>query len=343
MAQMKKTTLLICMLGIALIGVTSACSRSYSREEIYEQFGSGVVLVANEYYFGIAFGGEELMWFSHFSRDGSFENLADDRNLVEPQYILGAGFFVSDDGRILTTNYNVDPMFNNETFISDNEYLKKVLRLFSQSTIKKCDLKIDSCCSSMTADLKYDAYAEIRDTLGYYVNKRKKMRSLIDSMEQLSFAIIPHSTITILNSAVEGSDTGGMHPCQIIDTDAEQDLALLQLTDGATPSKCTIFSIPKKDEALSEGQTLYLIGYNSGTVNKETFAASKPQLLSGEIVKSNDSKRLKYMIPYFAGLSGGPIIDEYGQLAAINGTNENDSSKFNTGLKVKYIPVLWIK
>lgn len=75
-----------------------------------------------------------------------------------------------------------------------------------------------------------------------------------------------------------------------------------------------------------------MIGYNAGLVLANTKQGIKAQLTSGKVTQLPDGQRLLYSIPTLQGSSGSPIIDEYGNVVAVNFAKLGTTDNFNFGI-----------
>lgn len=80
---------------------------------------------------------------------------------------------------------------------------------------------------------------------------------------------------------------------------------------------------------------LYMIGFNQGPILALTNDGIKAQITQGYISQNTDDTKMMYSIPALQGSSGSPVINQYGELVAINFAGINGVQGFNYGIKVE--------
>jgi len=91
------------------------------------------------------------------------------------------------------------------------------------------------------------------------------------------------------------------------------------------------------------GQTIYTGSrgrqyyYNSN--GNKTYGL-KAQLTQGTVSQEADDHKVLYSIPSLPGSNGSPVIDQWGNLVAINYATVSNSQNFNYGINAKYLKAL---
>ena len=80
-----------------------------------------------------------------------------------------------------------------------------------------------------------------------------------------------------------------------------------------------------------------MIGYNAGLVLANTEKGISVQMTSGRITQTPDNDRVLYSIPTVQGSSGSPVVDEYGNVVAVNFAKLAGSDNFNFGIPVSRV------
>lgn len=135
--------------------------------------------------------------------------------------------------------------------------------------------------------------------------------------------------------------------------DSEHDLAILQLKNKKTPEERYIFDVTEEDpleeydwkesitKKISEDKNsrLFMTSFNLGPTLALTKDGIKSQFNNGTI-SQRTNERLMYSIPALPGSSGSPVVNQRGQLVAVNYAGLNGTQNFNYGIRVKYLQKL---
>ena len=100
------------------------------------------------------------------------------------------------------------------------------------------------------------------------------------------------------------------------------------------PESKYIFTISEITPKIEEEVRLYMIGYNQGPILANTDTGIKAQITQGNISQNTDDIKIMYSIPALQGSSGSPVLNQYGELVAINFAGLSNTQNFNYGIKV---------
>ena len=101
------------------------------------------------------------------------------------------------------------------------------------------------------------------------------------------------------------------------------------------PKDKYIFNLYNNEIRNDEEIKLYMIGFNQGTTLASTNDGIKAQITQGYISQNTDSIKIMYSIPALPGSSGSPVVNQYGELVAINFAGINGTQGFNYGIRVE--------
>lgn len=112
---------------------------------------------------------------------------------------------------------------------------------------------------------------------------------------------------------IEGTLQDGrvVSPIKILEYDELTDAAILKLPDPAG-FEATYASLPIRDTAVRQGEKVYALGYplkNTPIITEGIINTPKAEI--------NGRNRILTSAQTASGMSGGPIIDQYGRLAGI--------------------------
>ena len=368
---MKNRLFLVITFIMMLIGWTG-CDSTKTSDELYSECSSGVVLVVNQYYHKITLPTGKVWYFSDFDEDGDLEDWTMDQEeiLKNRKLITGTGFFISDKGVILTNNHVANPQ------IAVKDAKNSVRRVFSamdeilKAAMQELSDQFDELEKSKSDCVQYNPYLE-----EYFVNEEKlneikteqaqlkeQYEEFKQNKEQLKTMDLSDLSVeTICDLGIAYNDTyvtkiSDLVPCVVVKVSDKEnvDLATLQLKNKQTPDNKYIFTVNETQEEsfsdkvknlfsdndqqeLKTGQKLFMIGYNAGFTLSNTQQGIKAQITNGTISQMPDEDKMMYTIPSLPGSSGSPVLNEYGQLVAVNFAGIRETQNFNYGIQLKRV------
>jgi len=173
---------------------------------------------------------------------------------------------------------------------------------------------------------------------------------------KIEIYVIPINIGIALNNTfvTQDEDYIGCVPIKLSD-DSDIDLGILQTKSKTLPNGVTnIFDFVDHNPNISQGTyekgdewnvdkplkidtKVYMIGYNYGKRLADTHDGIKAQLTEGIISQESDGSKVLYSIPSLPGSSGSPIINEWGNLVAINYAGIKETQNFNFGILSKHL------
>lgn len=343
-------------IALIIFILLSGCKKS--PEKIFDEEKSGVVLICNEYYYDITLANGTHVYFTGLDKDGNFTGLTSSLDKVKksPSILNGTGFFIDSRGRILTNRHVVAPEVDKNSVRDNVNYIIELYAAYIESQQDSLSNRYKTLINYSTSTLSYDDWGNLQTSMSddeiqiiaqecenlerEYTSAEKIKNNVRSNILGYDFTLQVHSQFGI---AYDGDNIKQWSdfmkkPCQLLraSDDSGTDLALIQLNSKTTPQGRFIFNINDKDayktSELEINQPLYMMGYNYGISIAQTNNGINVQFTSGTLTQRPDGNRIMYSIPAKQGSSGSPIVDDRGQLVAVNFAGTNDGDSFNFGI-----------
>ena len=333
-------------------------------EQLYNQYESSVVLIKHSFLYKIKIG-DDIYYFKNFNPEtGEIDGLKDFSELKnEPNTVWGTGFFVNDNGNILTNRHvtQVNPT---------KEEQKKILNyLKNQSYQKVSELEqIENELNYKLTDINYTVnnisltqyeYSQLETDFNLTKEKLQRIeffKTLYSAVLQLqslptNFVSKTSTEFGIFFNKDKSKDYKNYVKYKSINISDDQkiDLALLE---PVNKNDLSLRKFRKVDLSLLDSlnfkprkinDKVRMIGFNRGSVIAETTNGINSQLTEGNISQINDDFKILYTIPALQGSSGSPVFDKYGRLLAVNFAGFLNTQNFNYGIQTKKLQEYLIK
>ncbi len=362
MKKMLGFSLLLTLLLFASCGKRSA-------EEIFEEQKSGVVLVLNRFYYQVVMPGGKRLFFTGIDSNGNLRGFTSDEQEARrnAQMLNGTGFFVSDDGKFVT---------NRHVALTDidQDQLRANLANILRATLMQCAVtarqvlsKYNMLEAQKAQFMEYDFFGNViagdEAQLSQIIAEQNRLKQVYEQLSETARGIqttnlnnIQVSPVCEIGISYDGEKVNSpadflvKNPCKIIKVSDKEnaDLALLQLDSKKTPKDAYVYQFAGKgnkayfngddsEAKLKIDQQLYMIGYNAGLALASTQKGISVQMTSGRVTQTPDGERVTYSIPTVQGSSGSPIVDEKGNVVAVNFAKLAGSDNFNFGIPLEQI------
>lgn len=254
----------------------------------------------------------------------------------------GTGFLVSDDGLIATNRHVADPTPNEEL----SKYLKTEMQNQKDQLQATIDQLNDELQLRQAARAFDNTYMELKEQLAYCQQQVRFLDKILNTgdfsiqKDIYLYAAFTGTRVESYEDLISCSkprivgEPGGM---------AEKDLAIIQIKKKQEiPRDAYVFNVPTVDLMDGEVKDNYevtVLGYNAGPGLQHLSYqdAIRPQAQHGKISNTSEKYRIGYDAPTLGGSSGSPVVNNHGELVAINNSGISTSQGFNYGVRTKYL------
>ena len=345
---------------ISLLLVMTSCGNK-AEDAIERDMASGVVLVQNQSYIEVVLPDGESVYFSSYDEDEGLTGYSTEEDSVERTTSFGTGFFISDRGEIATNNHIVASSITDKEIISAVSSAIDVVKMAAYELYRESREQYDELIAHRSdiqlaylvdeiSDYEYEQYNLAIDEAKSEMDEYESTYSALNLTNMNDCEVIRHTEISIAYNDTHITSTSDFIPCVVTKSDAEHDLAVIQLKDKHTPGSKYVFEVPDKDPLVTytwqeeltkkfsedKNSRQYMTSFNLGPLLSLTPEGVIAQFNDGH-VSQKTSDHIMYSIPALPGSSGSPVVNRQGQLVAINFAGLNGTQNFNYGIRVKYL------
>lgn len=326
-------------------------------EEIFNKNQDAVVLIKHSFAYVIELFGEKYYFNAYDPTTGEISTVLTYEEAKEnPIEAWGTGFFIGEDGSVLTNRHNVIVSPDKEEAENIIQATKRMFYFrIEELDARDTELRIElenyeqqineTDYYSYQYDVLYEQINDLKNQITKLENQIIKLNEAMENFEQnvrVSKTSFQFGIFLNNQKANDNFDNYIQYKSVKISNNDEVDLALLKpVNPNDVIGKIKITDMSKIDSisviAPKITQKVVMIGYNSGKELAHTSTGIKPQITEGNISQNTDEYKMLYTIPAMPGSSGSPIFDVYGRVTGVNFAGYTGTQSFNFGIQPQQI------
>lgn len=352
----------------ALVTCQVACTRSNegkTPEEIFNTEASGVAIVLNNVFYKASMPNGISFYFSGIE-NGELKDLTTNIDSIKLSTVSGTAFFVDDQGSLLTNRHVVYPELPRDQVVACVNKSTARLMMFYQHRSTELSQMMAVTQQEIENNVYWDfdfwgrnfthespANDSLRVQLQALSTERERVEQALETLSyvnpsQIQVQVSTNLSIALHNQRVTTANDFMQCKTVMMSPEDNVDLALIRLKSEQTPEECHVFMTPQETdewdsptlaerEKLAITQPLVMIGYNQGLMLGATEQGIQAQLTTGTISQEPDNQRVMYSIAALQGSSGSPVLNQWGELVAVNYAGILNSQSFNFGIPLVQI------
>lgn len=339
----------ILFLLLAILASLTSCKMKkepLSPKELLAKYENSVVRISNTYYYSIELAEGIKVYFTHLEK-GKLMNLTfiEEKVKEKAQTISGTGFFISNEGDIATNNNVTGPSLDRSDVLNGLNNQLREEKLSVQDKVLQLNLDIAQLRDVLFASSKASG-AEQQKLQSEIFSKENEKKRIIENtagmtIDPITTKVVP---VTLKMEVIYNGKNHQTEEAELIkfSEDNRIDLSIVQLKSKKTPAFIkNIFNFennnPNADRALTLEKDQFDI-YKPLSMNKKVFMigfeGGAPKLLEGSVNYKSNKLRVICYFPSLPSdyLNGCPVIDEWGNLLAVNFNKIEAQQHFNYGI-----------
>lgn len=347
---------------LAIVITTTGCKQNMSADELKAQYGSGVVMVVNSYYYKVELPTKSAIYFTGVAKDGTLENFTyDEKDIKKKSKTMSAtGFVVSESGKVLAPLSVADLGKDKDKMAeSVSKFLKKRVNSLSDKSNKLNDKYTEaSDDAALMETMIYSPYTQIYGpTLSGKYNSieaanraKQKFENQIEKISEeleklveygrpdlmgntLDADMINVSMVSNISVVFDGTSAASVaketenNLCDVADKsdDKSMPLCLLQIKSQKVPSGTKVLAIPSdKPDAPESGSRFSMIGFDKDLSAKD--ADLSESIVGGTFTGQNYGGNPALDIKAAPAMSGSPMFDNEGNLVGMAIITDGDGA-----------------
>lgn len=312
----KKKSMRPALIAAALLIALLAGVKLFPRlgkKDLYKEYESSVCLVVNKFVYTIDFG-ELGIYDAILAPDGSAMTF--DPAKQTPNMLTGTGFFISEDGKLVTNRHVVSPWLSTRT---QNPAGYKILGVLANNIANQVISNLQN--ANTRVGINPEQFAKNNQLIRAWANAKSTIGG-----RSLELSVVLNNTF--FNN---GKD---MINCQLLNIadDERLDIGLLQTNTKTLPP--LVKSLVKADDVVPDGELqpgkrIFILGFPMGMNLANTSQGIKANFQDGQVSRESDGFEFGHNVSSATGASGSPVFDEEGRLAGIHYSGMRGTQGFN--------------